>query len=419
MITALGLNHKTAPVDLREKLAFNSEQISDALTQLKKQYPDSEFILLSTCNRVEIYSAGSKELSPTPDDLTVFLTKYCSVDSSEFKNCLYCHHNEQAVKHLLEVSSSLDSLIIGESQIIAQVKESFRLANVAKSTGKILNRLFHCAFSTSKEVYTLTTINQRRISVAGVAVDLAQQLFNQIKTAQIAVIGAGEMGELIVRHLLDIGCQNITVYNRTFSRALSMSGKYDIKSGEWSNLQQALHTTDIIVAAATAEDHLFDKEYLTGRHNGPLLIIDIAVPRNFAPDVETLNDVYLYSVDDLAQVIQDNIEARQEDIGQAQAIITDNVESFMDWFGIKDIGPMVGELRRSFQALSKDELNQFLSSEPEMTPLQKQKMEAAANRIVNKITHRLINTFHNVAKTHSPDEATKIIDSIINYKDRQ
>lgn len=419
MIIALGLNHKTAPVDLREKLSFNNEQVDGALAQLKSRYPHAEFILLSTCNRTEIYAARAKETPPTPEDLTVFLAEYCSIDRAAFIDCLYCHRNDQAVKHLLDVASSLDSLVIGESQIIAQVKESFRLAKNAKTTGKILNRLFHCAFSTSKEVYTLTTITQRRISVAGVAVDLARQLFDQIKTAQVAVIGAGEMGELIIRHLLDIDCKNITVFNRTFTRALSMSGKYDIKPGKWETLQSSLRHTNIVIAAVTAEDYLFGKEDLAGRNNGPLLIIDIAVPRNFAPDVEKLDDVYLYSVDDLAQVIQENIEARQEDIGQAEAIIADNVDSFMDWFGVMDIGPKVGALRRNFQALSKEELGQFLVGEPDMTPLQKQKMEAAVNRIVNKLTHRLINTFHTVAKEHSPHEATHIIDSIINYKDRQ
>jgi len=417
-ISVIGLNHKTAPVDIREKLAFNAEQANAALGQMKDKFNDAEFALLSTCNRTEVYFFARNDSGPSSDDIILFLCDFCSAKINEFKEFLYIHNSDDAVRHLLTVASSLDSLVIGESQIIAQVKECYSLAAAAQSSGKVINRLFHCAFTTSKEVYTLTSITQRRVSVAGVAVELAQQLLSDVSQAQVAVIGAGEMGELLVRHLLDINCQNITVYNRTLSRAEKMAQQFNINAAPWDDLQPAMQQADIVVAAATTDDYLFDKSYFGKRRGGPLLIIDIAVPRNFDPAVNEIEEIYLYSVDDLAQVIQENIEARQEDINSAQDIIEDNVNSFMDWFGVMDIGPLIGQMRHKFHQISQAELDRFLAGEPNITPLQKQKTEAAVNRIVDKLTHRLINNFYTVAKTYGSAEAGHLIDSIINYKDR-
>ena len=416
-ITVVGLNHKAAPVDIREKIAFNVEQTAEAIKQLQKKFDGGEFVLLSTCNRTELYYAVDDD-GASPDDLVQFLFDFHAVPLADFRNFLYVHRDKDAVEHLLTVSSSLDSLVIGESQIVAQVKDSYHLAVSLKSAGKALNRLFHCAFATTKEIYSTTSIAQRRVSVAGVASELAQQLLEQIASAKVAVIGAGETAELLVRHLVDLDCHNITVFNRTISRAERMAKRYDINSGNWSNLKHALQQVDIIIAAATTEDYLFDKSFMQGRRTGPLLIIDVSVPRNFNPDTGELEDVYLYNIDDLAQVANENIQARQEDVGQAREIIADNVESFMDWFALYDIGPLVGKLRKKFQQISKTELDRFLAGENHVSTTQRQKTEAVVNRIVNKLVHRLINNFHNVAKTQGSDEASHMIESIIQYEDR-
>lgn len=416
-ITVVGLNHKTAPVDIREKLAFNAEQAVAALQQLKDRFPDVEFVLLSTCNRTEIYSAAHVAAA-APDDLARFIAEFCVCPLGDFEDLLYVHHDDHAVGHLLTVAASLDSLVVGEAQIIAQVKESYHLACDIKCTGKILNRLFHCAFGTSKEVYAITSIAQRRVSVAGAAVELAQQLFEDLSSACVAVIGAGEMAELLVRHLLELHCKNITVFNRTLSRAEKMAQSYHIKAEHWVHLKGVLHNVDIIVAGAATEDYLFDKSFVKGRRAGSLLIIDIAVPRNFHPDVGQLEGIHLYSVDDLAQVVQENIHARQEDVRLARDIIADNVESFMGWFALSEVGPLIGKLRQKFQQISRTELDRFLAGEKQMSTLQRQKTEAAVDRIVNKLIHRFINNFHTIAKTYGPEEATHLIESIINYQDR-
>jgi len=417
-IRVIGLNHKTAPISVREKLTFSGAQVSETLIQLKDKFPEAEFALLSTCNRTEIYLAARRDTIPDTGKLIRFISDIRKVETGTFKSFLYVHDNEEAVRHLLTVATSLDSLVVGESQIVAQVKESYRLAVKAKCTGKVLNRLFHCAFATSKEVYTLTSIAQRRVSVAGVAIGLAKQLFENIAAARVAVIGAGEMGELLVRHLLEAGCKNITVFNRTFRRAGAMAEKYNIAAGEWEQLRDSLLQVDIVVAAVQTKEYLFEQSCFTGRREGTLLIIDIAVPRNFDPAVNELEGVHLYSVDNLADVIQENIEARQEDVGQAKEIIADNVVGFMDWFGVMDIGPLIGKLRKRFHQLSKAELESFLTGESDITTMQKQKMEAAVNRIVDKLLHRLINNVYTVAREYGPNEAGHLIKSIIEYEDQ-
>ena len=416
-ITVVGLNHKTAAVDLREKLAFNAEQAEKMLVGLKERFAPGEFALLSTCNRTELYHAAG-EVATSPEDLTEFIAQFCDVPLAEFRDSLYIHHDAAAAEHLLNVSASLDSLVIGEAQIIAQVKESYRLASAAKSSGKVLNRLFHCAFATSKEVYSSTSIAQRRVSVAGVAIELAQQLLEDIASAHVAVIGAGEMAELLVRHLTDLNCPNITVFNRTLGRAQKMARDFGINSANWTELNAAMQNVDIIVAAAATDDHLFDKSFIPRKRKGPLLIVDIAVPRNFHPETGELEDVYLYSVDDLAQVVQENLQARQEDVGQAREIIADNVASFMDWFGTMDIGPLIGALRQEFRQVSRSELDRFLAGENNMPTIQRQKTEAAVSRIVNKLVHRFINSLHDIAKTYGPEEATRLIQSIVQHQDR-
>jgi glutamyl-tRNA reductase len=421
-IIIVGLNHKTAPVDVRERLAFSEERSTQALSALKERFADGEFVVLSTCNRVELYSAAPAAGGPSPDELASFLSQFSQVPLAEFKNYLYVHEEEEAVRHLLAVACSLDSMVVGEPQIIGQVKDSYRLATAAKSTGKVISRLFHCAFATSKEVYTTTSIAQRRISVAGVAVELARQLFADLQTARVLVIGSGEMGELLIRHLQDVDCKHITVTTRTYERGQSIAQRYNISVERWEDLHQQVIQADIVVTAATTDQYVFDKtafqQLLKQRRRGAILVVDIAVPRNFDPAINDLDDVYLYSVDDLAAVVQENLEARQEDIAAANEIVEDNVASFMDWFGVKDIGPLVGKLRETFQQISLAELSKFFAADQDMSAMTKRQLETMVNRTVNNLLHRLINSLHDIAKQQSSDDAVRFIQSILEQKDR-
>ena len=415
-IVVLGLNHKTAPVEIREKLAFDSTETNQALFELKKRFSQAEFVLLSTCNRVELYCAGKHCQGADTAKLAEFLSEFHGIELDKFRQFLYAYEDEDAVRHLLTVASSLDSLVVGEAQIIRQVKESYRLACTAKTTGKILNRLFHCAFAASKKVYTTTSISSGRVSVAGVAVELARQLFADISSAKVIVIGAGDTGQLIVQHLVQAGAGNITVVNRSYDHGLKVAKRYGIPAKKWEDLAELLISANIVIASACVQDYLFKKgwfkEIADRRKEGTLLIIDIAVPRNFEPAINELEGIYLYSIDDLAAVVEENRKARERDIARGMEIIFDNVTDFMEWFGTKDIGPLIGRMKEKFAQIGKNELDRFLAGAgPDAPP--RAVMEAMVKRVVNKLLHCVIKNVNAVAKESGPTEAARLVDTIV------
>lgn len=414
-IVLLGLNHKTASVSVRERLAFNSDEEVVALKELKGLYPEAEFALLSTCNRVELYCVTDEGGSPGKDELIVFLGKNRGIAVEDFSDALYIRFGSDAVGHLLTVGSSLDSMVVGESQIISQVKECFALACSVASSGKVLNRLFHTAFVTSKEIYSSTTIANRRVSVAGVAVDLAKQLFVDIPNAKVVVIGAGQMGELLVEHFKHIKCKNITVVNRSYQRGVDLAAVHGIEADKWENLDSQVGDADIVVASAGGQDYLFKKEtfrkVLNKRRKGAVLIIDIAVPRNFEPEVNEIENVYLYSVDDLAGVVEKNLKLREEEVDQAVEIICEKTAGFMDWFNLREIGPLLGRMKEQFEQIRRNETDRFFTGHREEANC-RDTMESMVNRVVNKLLHCVIKNVNAVAREHGAEKAAKLASDI-------
>ena len=415
-VFVIGLNHKSAPLNVREMLAFNSEQVLEALTQLKNRFKEAEFVLLSTCNRVELYCAYEHSNSTIEEDLIRFLSDFHHVPLYEFQKYLYIHNEEDAVRHLLNVAASFDSLVIGEGQIIGQVKESYKLACSAGSTGKILNRLFHCAFSTGKKVYTATSISQGRVSVAGVAVDLVKQLFADILSAKVVVIGAGEMGELLVQHLIKIGCRDINIFNRSYERGLALAQRYEVNIMKWQDISEHFKDADIVITSASVKDYLYTKESfktaISGRKKRSLLLIDIAVPRNIEPSVNEIEDVYLYSVDDLSQVVEQNLKIRENDITDGMKIIHKEVDAFMNWLRAREIGPLIGQLGEKFVQISQKEMEHFFVGARQDASCRKF-LEMMVNRIVNKLLHCVIKNVDTIAKDNSPSEAVKLVRSFV------
>jgi glutamyl-tRNA reductase len=415
-IVVLGLNHKTAPVEIREKLAFDSAQTSKALCELKRRFAQAEFVLISTCNRVELYCAGKHCQGADPEGLAGFLSEFHGVELGKFREFLYAHENEEAVRHLLSVASSLDSLVVGEAQIVGQVKDSYKLACAAKTTGKVLNRLFHSAFASSKKVYTTTSIADGRVSVAGVAVELAMQLFADMSSARVVVIGAGDMGQLIIQHLLQVGARNITVVNRSYDRGLKVAGQYGIAAAKWEQLDEQLIGANIAIASASVQDYLFRKDsfkqIMARRKEGTLLIVDIAVPRNFEPAVNELDGLYLYSVDDLSAAVEQNRKARERDMARGMEIVLENVTEFMEWFGAKDVGPLIGRMKEQFAQIGRNEMERFFVGVREEASC-KEVMEEMVNRVVNKLLHCVIKNVNVVAKENGATEAAKLVDTIV------
>ncbi len=415
-IIVVGLNHKTAPVDVREKLAFDAAETTRALGQLKDKFHEAEFVLLSTCNRVELYSVSKRTAGVDAETIADFFSEFHNVALQDFQDFLYVYNNEEAVRRLLTVTSSLDSMVVGEEQIISQVKESYRLACMVGGTGKVLNRLFHCAFATSKKVHTNTSISSGRVSVAGIAVELAMQLFADMAAARVVVIGAGEMGELLVQHLLHARCKSITIVNRSYERGRSVAKRYGIESRRWNELNEQLTGANIVIGSAATQDYLFRKDafrkIMKGRHDRALLIIDIAVPRNFEPSVNEIENVYLYSVDELSDVAEQNRKAREADIVKGKHIIRENVAEFMDWFSARDIGPLVGQMKEKFAKISQKELERFFVGARRDASC-RDVMEPMVKRIVNKLLHCVIKNIKVVAREQGPAEAAKLVDSIV------
>jgi glutamyl-tRNA reductase len=347
------------------------------------------------------------------------MADFHKIKIEDFKDFLYEHRDGDAVRHLLAVAASLDSMVVGEVQINRQVKEGYKLACAAKSTGKILNRLFHAAFATSKEVYTNTSISSGRVSVAGVAVELAMQLFADISSAKVVVIGAGEMGELLLQHLLHAGCRSVFIVNRSYEHGLELAGKYRVAAEKWESLAEQLIDVDIAIASAGGQDYLFRKEEfekkMSGRRKKPLLIIDIAVPRNFEPSINELEDVYLYSVDELSEVAEQNRKAREDDITAGKQIIQKNTADFLEWFNSRDLGPLIGQMKETFGQISQNELEQFLTRTGQDASCAScgQSVKILVDRIINKLLHCVIKNVNVVAKEHGQSEAAKLVDSIV------
>lgn len=416
-IILIGINHKTAPVDVRERLSYSAEHVCVALTRLREAYPGCEFVLLSTCNRVECYAVVDRAAGPTPAQLANWLADFRSVAFSKIEEFLYIKTNEDAVTHLFTVASSLDSMVIGESQITAQVKESYKIASTCQTTGKVLNRLFHDAFRTTKQIIAKTSISNRRVSVAGVAVGLARQLFSDIKSAKVVIAGAGQMGELLVEHFQHEKCRDITVVNRSQPRGCQIAQKHEVCNTSWESLDQEIIDANIVVGAASAaEGYLFSrdriKSLMSRRRNQLLLIIDIAVPRSFEPAVGQIENVYLYSIDDLAQVAQDNIKLREGDLERAIGIICESVSIFMDWFGTRDVGPLMGQIREAFEKIRETEMEKFFVG-PRQDAHCKELMDAAMGRVVNKLCHCVIKNIDLLSKEQGIREAEKFAQSII------
>ncbi len=420
-IVSIGLNHKNAPIDIREKLYFDTQHVNAALFELKKRFPDAEFVLLSTCNRVEIFCACKRVGGVEYEQLAEFLADFHKVNLNDFREHLYFYCDEDVVRHLLTVASGLDSMVLGEEQILSQVKDSYKLACSARSTGKITNRLFHCAFFTSKKIHTGTGISDGRISVAGVAVELAKKLLAEITKSRTVVIGAGEMGELLVKHLLHVGCSDITVVNRSFEKGNAIAQKRGIKAAQWNELNAKMVDSDIVISSVSTQEYLFDKDKMRGimdkRQNRPVLIIDISMPRNFDPEITKIENVHLYSIDELSSVAKENLKAREDDISKCMKIISEETNVFMEWFDTIELGPLIGLMKEQFSQITQTELEKFFTGSRQEAPC-REVLETMVNRVVNKLMHCVISNVESTAKNDSPSEAAKIIQNIMSHAEK-
>ncbi|GAB3421546.1 glutamyl-tRNA reductase [Massilia agilis] len=363
-LLAVGLNHNTAPVSLREQLALGPEQLGEAVRAARAwfaRYNDKgsdEAALLSTCNRTEMYAASG---APNPLDASAhFLAHYHALNHAELRPHLYLLPQDDAVRHAFRVASGLDSMVLGEPQILGQMKDAVRAAEEAGGLGTYLHQLFQRSFAVAKEVRSTTEIGAHSVSMAAAAVRLSQRIFDRIGEQNVLFIGAGEMIELCATHFAAQNPKSITIANRTMERGEALAARFNGQAIKLADLPERLSQFDIVISCTASTLPLIGKglveRAIKARRRRPVFMVDLAVPRDIEPEVGGLDDVFLYTVDDLAQVVQTGIESRQAAVAQAEAIIETRVQSFMHWIGDRAVVPVIRDLHESSEELRLAEL---------------------------------------------------------------
>src|SRR5713101_3841004 len=334
-IVLIGLNHRTATVELRERIAFSVEQACEAADQLRSRGILEETLVLSTCNRSELYGVPRELADDSTGAVERFLASFHQLPPAELNGSLYRHRDRSAVHHLFRVAAGLDSMLLGEAEILGQVREAYRVALDHGATGPVLNRMFQGALEIGKRVRSETELGTRPVSVAFSGVKLAERIFGKLNNHRALIVGAGATSEQVVRHLCDRGVKQLRVLNRTAEHAVDLAARFGGEVVPWENLAAALDWPDLIVTSVSASEPILTRAIInramSARGNRALLLIDLGVPRNVAPDVGDIYNTYLYNIDDLTEIVEQNKKARVAEIPRAEAIIDEQVEKFLHW----------------------------------------------------------------------------------------
>jgi glutamyl-tRNA reductase len=389
-IVLIGMNHKTAPLDIRERLSLSCDGTLDPLAEMKHLPALQEAVYLATCNRVEVL-AGTHDCQAAVAGLRKMILQHGNLTEDELSRCLYIYHDEAALHHLFRVASSLDSLIMGEPQILGQIKDAYRQAVDNQTTGVILNKAMHYAFRAAKRVRTETGIANHAVSVSFAAVELAKKIFGTLSGKKILLLGAGEMSELAARHLLKHGVDKIIVANRTYARAVQMAADFNGTPIAFDDRQAALDEIDIVISSTGASGYVLTPEMigpaLRRRKNRLLFLIDIAVPRDIDPRTGDMDNVYLYNMDDLQDIADENMNIRKSEALKAEGIITEEVQRYLEWFRTLEVVPTIVALRDKVEAIVREEMEKSGAWLRTLDPENRQSVEILASSIVNKILH--------------------------------
>ena len=387
-LVLVGLSHKTAPVAIREKLSLDGDCQTGALQTLSTVGSIGEAVILSTCNRTEVYAVASDHEAGV-DEIVTFLADEHDIDRAELSRYLYVITGEPVVRHLFRVVASLDSMVVGEAQILGQAKSAYDLALSAGTTGRALNRLFRQSFEVGKRVRTETAIGESAVSISYAAVELAKKVFDSLEGRTVLVVGAGEMSELTLRHLVSNGVRRVYVVNRTFERAEEMAGRFNGIAAPYEQLYDRMRESDIVISSTAATDYVITKRDLAPvarSRTRPLFLIDIAVPRDIDPAANDLGGVFLYDIDDLSGVVEANLEERMAEARRAEGIIDEEIGTFYTWLDSMDVVPTVAAIRAKAEVIRELELEKALRrldlSEKELKTI-----DALTCAIVNKMLH--------------------------------
>lgn len=408
-IVIVGLNHQSAPIEIRESVAFENSYVREALGRLRGYPSIQEGVILSTCNRVEVV-ASVLDSGAACNEIKSFLTQQRAHRSvGNLDDHVYTYLGADAIRHLFRVAASLDSMVVGEPQILGQLKDYYDVAQQAGTVGTILHRLFHRSFSVAKRVRTETGIASGSVSVSSVAVDLARRIFDRFDDKTVMLIGAGKMGDLMARHLQRHGVQSLMVTNRTFERALELAGRIHGSPILFEDFPRYLKMADLVIGCASAAEIVVDAEtvekVLRERKQRAMFFIDIGDRRNFDPRINELDNVYLYNIDDLKGVAEENLSERSSEAAKAEAIISEEVQNFGRWInGLVQV-PTIAALRQRFEDIRRREMEKSLKgSLRELSEQQKQALEDMTAAMVNKMLHGPIAHLKNNGQSEDDDE---------------
>lgn len=385
-----GVNHKSAPVEVRERLAFDENSLEGALLELKRRPGFCEGMILSTCNRVEI-ALTCEDAPASGVAVDEFLADTHNVERDFLTPYLYRYEDSEAILHLFRVAASLDSMVVGEPQILGQLKTAYALAKQHGAVSGFMDTLLSRAFNVAKRVRSETDIGTSAVSVSYAAVELAREIFGTLKDKKVMIVGAGKMSELAARHLRRSGATQIYVTNRTTERAAEMAQIFDAKIVEYTQFTSFLREVDIVIASSGAPHFIIVREdmkkVIDARRNRPMFLIDISVPRNIEPSVNELDNVFLYDIDDLEKVVATNVEGRKESAEGAEAIIREEVERMMARLKEREVVPTIVNLQEQLENLRSAELARMRSKFGTLTPEQEQALDALTKSIINKVAH--------------------------------
>ena len=382
----VGLNYKTAPVEIREKLSFIEQDIPNAMQALQEQKSILENVIVSTCNRTEIYAVVD-QLHTGRYYIKQFLANWFNMPMPEFEDHLFIHEEDEAIDHLFRVTAGIDSMVLGETQILGQVKKSFLQGQEMGTTGTVFNQLFKQAVTLAKRAHSETAIGENAVSVSYAAVELAKKIFGSLQNKHVAILGAGKMGELAIQNLYGNGVGKVTVINRTFEKAQNLASKFDGDAKAMNELQCTLLEADILISSTGATEYVIDyglmKDVAKFRKGDPLFMVDIAVPRDLDPKIADVPNVFLYDIDDLQGIVQANLAERERAANEIMVMIQEEIVQFKEWFKTLGVVPVISALRKKAASIQEETMLSIENKMPNLTERER--------KILNKHTKSIIN----------------------------
>ncbi|OEH91434.1 glutamyl-tRNA reductase [Bacillus solimangrovi] len=419
-ILAVGFNYKTAPVEIREKLTFNEANLSEAHKTLRKQKSILENVIISTCNRTELYVVAD-QLHTGRYYTKAFLAEWFGLEIDEFAPFLKIYENEHAIEHLFRVACGLDSMVLGETQILGQVRDSFLLAQQEKTTGTLFNQLFKQAVTLAKRSHFETEIGGNAVSVSYAAVELSKQIFGSLNDKHVVIVGAGKMGELAAKNLQGSGASKITVINRTIEKAVELANRFSGQAASLDNLEKSLIEGDILISSTGKNGYVVTKDMMKKvekqRKGRPLFMVDIAVPRDLDPELDKLESVFLYDIDDLEGIVEANIEERKKAAEQVGVMIEAEIIAYQQWIDTLGVVPIISSLRKRALAVQAETLDSIERKIPNLTEREKKVLNKHTKSIINQLLREPVTRAKEIAAQEDAEDSLKLFMKIFDLEE--